>query len=172
MSTQTHSLSNQAPFWNNRTTDESSHYFLRHMFQFAVGKSSTYMIYTLWWNNLGCTAVCILSTCFFQRHLNLSASVFECFEVGSAQELRAIWRYIKSQRVQRNTPSTAYAKGGPWYVTVYRKVGPAFAIGDPVPKYDKYTCRLVATTSLIFSTSRKGILQRLHRTWSNHRHRL
>ena len=104
-----------------------------------------------------CTAVYILSTCFFfQRRLNLSAAVFECFEVGSAQELRAIWRYIKSQHVKRNTPSTAYAKGGPWYVTVYRKVEPAFAIGDSVPKYDKYTCRLVATTSLIFSTSRKG----------------
>jgi hypothetical protein len=97
-----------------------------------------------------------LSTCFFKGVLILSASVFECFEVGSAQELRAIWRYIKSQHVKRNTPSTAYAKGGPWYVTVYRKVEPAFAIGDPVPKYDKYICRLVATTSLIFSTSRKG----------------
>ena len=93
---------------------------------------------------------------FFQRRLNLSAAVFECFEVGSAQELRAIWRYIKSQHVKRNTPSTAYAKGGPWYVTVHRKVEPAFAIGNSVPKYDKYTCRLVATTSLIFSTSRKG----------------
>lgn len=93
---------------------------------------------------------------FFQRRLNLSASVFGCFEVGSAQELRAIWQYIKSQHMKRNTPSTAYAKCGPWYVTVYRKVELAFAIGDSVPKYDKYTCRLVATTSLIFSTSRRG----------------